>query len=100
MTPQEKGDYFDAIKEVLLTYYSIPGNQMNLGTLAILCGLGSTIGTTDAEKSEYVRAKYSNFERLFDWIDSTDTSTATRGTVSTVTWRTSIEYTAEGENSA
>lgn len=57
------------------------------------------IGTTDAEKSQYVRAKYANFERLFDWIDSTDTSTATRGTISATAWRTSIEYTAEGENS-
>ncbi len=32
------------------------------------------IGTTNAEKSHYVREKYYNLERLFYWLDSTDTT--------------------------
>lgn len=54
------------------------------------------IGTTDAEKSEYVRDKYRNLEVLFDWIDSTDRSSATNNAITPVAWNTEIDYTNNG----
>ena len=35
------------------------------------------IGTTNAEKSAYLRKRYANLERVFNWLDSTDTQAAT-----------------------
>ena len=59
------------------------------------------IGTTDAEKSEYVRRVYSNLEVLFDWIDSTDQSNATNNDlINQFEVKTEKEYTATGESSS
>ena len=57
------------------------------------------IGRTNSEKSAYVRNVYSNLERLFNWLDSTDTGSATGASVASVTWRTSKAYSGTGETS-
>ena len=57
------------------------------------------IGTTNMEKSAYARGVYSNLERLFNWIDSTDTGAATNNSITTVTWRTAKAYSGTGESS-
>lgn len=43
--------------------------------------IADEIGTNDAQKSAYARGVYYNLERLFFWLDSTDTSTATNGPI-------------------
>ena len=72
------------------------------------------IGTTDASKSHYARNVYSNLEKLFVWLDSTDQGSATNGdiilrsvvkngnnweiqetTVPSVTYTTTVDYTGE-----
>ena len=57
------------------------------------------IGETNMEKSAYVRGVYSNLERLFNWLDSTDTNSATNNAVTPVTWRTPTAYNSVGETS-
>jgi hypothetical protein len=51
------------------------------------------------EKSAYARNVYSNLERLFNWLDSTDTGAATNNSITTVTWRTAKAYSGTGESS-
>ena len=55
------------------------------------------IGTTNTEKSAYARQVYRNLERLFNWLDSTDTNSATNNSVTPITWRTTVAYTSTGE---
>ena len=57
------------------------------------------IGQTNMEKSAYARRVYGNLERLFNWLDSTDTGTATNAAITQVTWRTSKPYSGTGESS-
>ena len=57
------------------------------------------IGRTNSEKSAYARNVYRNLERVFNWLDSTDTNTATNASITPVTWRTSQAYSGLGETS-
>ena len=55
--------------------------------------IADEIGTDDASKSEYARRVYSNLEVLFNWLDSTDATSATNSALTTpITYRTRINY--------
>ena len=59
------------------------------------------IGTTDAEKSAYLRKVYANLEKVFNWLDSTDQNSATGNNLAEPhpIWKTNKAYTGEGETS-
>ena len=61
--------------------------------------IAEEIGSTNMEKSAYARRVYSNLERLFNWIDSTDVGSATNNNITEVTWRTTKAYTSSGATS-
>lgn len=55
--------------------------------------IAEEIGPDDTSKSEYARRVYSNLEVLFNWLDSTDATSATNAELSgPITYRTKVQY--------
>lgn len=53
---------------------------------------GETIGTNNTSICSWLRGKYGNLEKVFNWLDSTDTNSATNEKLATpVTWEVSAK---------